>query len=395
MRRSLVFAAALSLVLSTSARANGGGAWQPPLASLNLPRQEVGAARIGSFVYVCGGLVEVPFGSATATVERYDIANDRWDFVASMPAARDHLGVAAAGGKLYVAGGFGGDFVAKSDAFVYDPATNMWTPIAPLPAPRGGCFAAEHGGMIYVFAGQSLSQNERTTFIYDPATNMWTPGADMTVARNHLVAVTLGDFIYVLGGRPPVTAVNERYDPVRNEWRTMEPMPTARAAMAVAAVGNRLVVAGGETPMLHAVTEIYDVATNAWSCADPMPVPRHGIAAVSLGDRMLAPAGGTVQGFQPTAYTDAFIPPPERAPFLFAMKLSGVEQARLLLERFDGRFFATITQGATTRCENVEVGIDGPGAASFFCGGIRIRIASAGGALTWSAGMLSGTLCRL
>lgn len=388
--------ALLSLPLAASAVANDGGAWQPPVASLNLARQEVGAARIGEFVYVAGGLVAGPPIGATRTVERYDIANDRWEFVAPMPLARDHLGVAAAGGRLYAVAGFGGDFVPTADAHVYDPAADAWSPIAPLPEPRGGCFAAEHGGRIFVFGGEGPAGNSRATFVYDPAANEWTRGADMAVARNHLVAVTAGDFIHVLGGRPPVTAANERYDPVRDEWRAMAPMPTARAAMAAAAIGGVIVVAGGETPRLHAVTEIYDVATDAWACADEMPVPRHGIAAVSLGDRMLVPAGGVIQGFAPTAYADTFVPPPPpRAPILFAMKAGGVETARLLLERFDGRFFATVERGGAARCENVPVAPDVPGAGSFPCGPTVVRIRKDGATLVWEAGTRSGTLCRL
>src|SRR5262245_25693329 len=106
-----------SLLSPSTAVANQGGEWRP-LASMHVPRQECGAARIGDRVYVAGGLIASPQG-ATDTVEVYDVTNDRWDFVAPMPIAMDHLGVSAAGGKLYVTGGFSGDFVPRTDAFVY------------------------------------------------------------------------------------------------------------------------------------------------------------------------------------------------------------------------------------------------------------------------------------
>ncbi len=386
--------AVASLFFARSAHAGSGGEWQGR-ASLNLARQETGGARVGGFVYVVGGLIASPLG-ATRTVEAYDIANDRWDFVAPMPVALDHMGVAAAGGKLYVAGGFSGDFVARDGAHVYDPSMNQWFPIRSMPEARGGCWAAEHGGKIYVFGGQDGSGITRnSTFVYDPGRDEWSSGRDMPTPRNHLVAVTAGEFIYVLGGRPPVRAVNERYDPVNDEWRTMAPMPTARSAMAVAAMNGQLIVAGGEVPMLHAVNEIYDIATNNWACADAMPIPRHGVAAVALDDRVLVPAGGLVQGFAPTAAADSFVPDPPLPPLEFLMKRGATEVASLTLERFAGRFFATVERMGVTRCADVRITIDGPGQANFPCGPVRVTLRRQGASLVWEARGASGTLCRV
>jgi N-acetylneuraminic acid mutarotase len=312
--------AALACLLSAlvaPARAacpDGTGQWvdHAPLATA---RQEVGAARIGGKVYVVGGLL-ANF-QATATVEAYDIAADQWSPVAAMPAGRDHTAVAAVGGILYVAGGFAGDFQARDEVFAYDPGTDAWTPRAPLPAPRGGCWAVEHGGRIYVFGGVDTADVARASvFIYDPTTNQWTAGADMPTPREHLNATVVGEHIYVIGGRSGgiSTNANERYHPGTNSWLAMTPMPTARAAAAVAAFGSRIFAAGGETPQLFAVNEVYDVATNAWSNAATMAIPRHGIAAVTLDDRILTPAGGTVQGLQPTNAVDSFVPPTAAPP---------------------------------------------------------------------------------
>ncbi|MBI1850161.1 MAG: hypothetical protein HYR85_07435 [Planctomycetes bacterium] len=246
-----------------------------------------------------------------------------------------------------------------------------------------------------MFGGTGPLGNSATTFVYDPTADRWTRGSDMPTARNHLVAVDLGSFIYVLGGRPPITAANERYDPARDEWSTMAPMPTARSAMAVAAVDHRLIVSGGEAPVLHSVTEIYDVDTNSWACAAPMAIPRHAVGAASLGDRMLAAAGGTAQGFAPTAAVDSFIPPAPLPPVVFSAKLGGSEVAQLTIERFGGRFFATVSRPSRTLCENVLVSIDAPIAASFLCGTTRVTLRRQGNAFSWEASGFSGPLCRL
>ena len=294
--------------LAGAACPDGTGQWVDR-APLTLARQEVGAARIDGKVYVVGGLL--PNSMATSTVEAYDIALNAWSSVAPLPVPRDHMAVAATGGILYVAGGFAADFQAKGEAFAYDPSANAWTPVAPLPDPRGGCWAVAHGNRIFVFGGVNAADAaQQSVFIYDPATNQWTAGADMPTAREHLNAAVVGDFIYVVGGRSGGTSTNanERYHPVTNAWQTMTPMPTARAAAAVAAFGNRIFAAGGETPMLFSVNEVYDVATDAWSNAAAMAIPRHGVAAVTLDDHILTPGGGTVQGLQPTAAVDSFVP---------------------------------------------------------------------------------------
>lgn len=302
-------AATSFLIASNAAHADTGGEWVRH-ASMQLPRQECGAARIGDTVYVVGGLI-VGF-SATDTAEAYDIASDTWSSIAPMPASRDHLAVAAVEGMLYVIGGFAADFLAKRDVFVYDPAANKWSQKADLPEARGASWAVAHDGRIYVFGGVDPARiARRTTFIYDPAADEWTRGADMPTAREHLTAARVGDFIYVIGGRRGGSFnLNERYDTANNQWRTMAPMPTARSAMVVASFGRRIVVAGGEVPRLFEVNEVYDVVSDTWDCDLDMAIPRHGLAAVTLEDRILAPAGGLVQGLAPTALVDSFIPPP-------------------------------------------------------------------------------------
>src|SRR6185295_1861675 len=94
-------------VAAHAACPDGTGQWVDR-AALATARQEVGAARIGGKVFVVGGLL-ANF-QATSSVEAYDIALDQWAPVAAMPAARDHMAVVAIGGILYVAGGFAGDF---------------------------------------------------------------------------------------------------------------------------------------------------------------------------------------------------------------------------------------------------------------------------------------------
>lgn len=311
MRTSLL----LLGLLTTLARADVGGVWTP-IAPLNTARQEIGASRSGPWIVVTGGLIG-PGLQATATIETLflnsgDVPDPLgWIPRAPMPQPRDHHAVCtASGGRVYVIGGFAGDFQAKSTVFAFEPLTDSWAVRAPLPAARGASWAVPLGQRIYVFGGvDAAGVVKSTTFIYDSGTNTWSQGMDMPTAREHLTAAALGNFIHVVGGRNGNSVgAHERYDPSLDQWTVLAPLPTPRSATATAVLGGRLFVMGGEIPQLYAVNEVYEPVTNTWSAQDPMPIPRHGVAAIPLADRILVIGGGIVQGLLPSAYVDTFQP---------------------------------------------------------------------------------------
>lgn len=297
-------------------RADHVASWEP-LASMNLTRQEVGAARIGDKVYVVGGLDGGFLFRATDTVEVYDIGNDEWSFVSPLPQARHHYAVAAHGGLLFVIGGNpSGSFQARSEVFVYDPQQDLWSDGAPLPSARSGCWGVTLHDRIYVFGGENDAGDvQPSTLIFDPVADAWSIGADMPTSRGHLTASVAGDLIFVIGGRDGNSQntgeslnVNEVYDPVADQWQTLAPMPTARSAPAQVTFDGKIYVAGGEIPQVFAVHEVYDVATDTWDVALTMPIPLHGAAAVALDDRILIAGGGKVQGVLPTDMVYSFVP---------------------------------------------------------------------------------------
>ena len=69
-------------------------------------RQEVGGGLLEGLIYVVGGFDSS--GQSVNTVERYDPVAEEWESVPDLPAAAplNHVGVASAGGRLFVIGGF-------------------------------------------------------------------------------------------------------------------------------------------------------------------------------------------------------------------------------------------------------------------------------------------------
>src|SRR5262245_65966581 len=110
MRRRALFALPFAVALAacgtddavTPAAPPAGAGWSSR-APMNEARQEVGVAELGGRLYVVGGFRAD--GSHTATVEVYDPATNLWSFAAPMPIALDHCAAVAAGGRIYVFGG--------------------------------------------------------------------------------------------------------------------------------------------------------------------------------------------------------------------------------------------------------------------------------------------------
>jgi N-acetylneuraminic acid mutarotase len=292
-----------------SAAGAGSGRWIA-LHPATLWRTEVGAARIGSAIYVVGGFLGRGDGGATtAAVERYDIERDRWRRVRSMPIGVNHPATVAHGGRLYVIGGYTGDGgLSAPTAAVqrYDPRTNRWTRLRDMPTRRAALTAGVIDGRIYAAGGAAGGDALRTLEVFDIARGRWSTGPRMQVAREHLGGAVTGGRLYVLAGRAAGVgnlAVAESYDPRTRRWRRLPDMGTPRGGIAAATVAGTIVVFGGEefggprgTVTIPEV-ERYDPARRTWSRLADMRHPRHGLGGAAFGRRVFAIEGGRRPGF--------------------------------------------------------------------------------------------------
>jgi len=288
------------------------GTWAA-LTPMSEARQEVGVAVIGNRIYVVGGFRTN--GSTANTVEVYDVAADRWSFGPPLPVAVNHPGAAALGGLLYVvAGATATGPTAALQAF--DPGRNVWEARTPMAVARSAVMTGTLGGKLYVAGGSPAGQAFE---VYDPATDRWTSLAELPTGRNHLAGGFIGGRLHAVGGRPPLTlATHEAFDVAAARWGPLAPMPTGRSGHAAALVRGCLYVMGGEgNPNAGSGTfaenEGYDPRTDQWFRLLPMPTPRHGIGAVVVGDRIYIPGGATIQGFGAVTTHEVFTPASTRS----------------------------------------------------------------------------------
>src|SRR6185503_10816232 len=118
--------------------------------------------------------------------EVFDVGDNAWTPLEKLPAAvpdRNHIAMAAIGGKIYVAGGrYNGGTVSspRTDALdVYDPIAKTWTPKKAMRRPRGGVAGVAAYGCFFVFGGEGTNTGERNDVfpdhdVYDPRTDTWT-----------------------------------------------------------------------------------------------------------------------------------------------------------------------------------------------------------------------------
>src|SRR5699024_5913293 len=119
----------------------------------------MGTATDGTFVYFAGGYPAGSTGAqtfSTTTVRRYNPANDSWSTIQSLPSARGAGNLQYLNGKLYFFGGSDSSRKDRAELFSLDltnPNAN-WVQLASMPAARNHVGGAALGGFIYSVGGQ-------------------------------------------------------------------------------------------------------------------------------------------------------------------------------------------------------------------------------------------------
>jgi len=294
---------------TTTTAAPAAAAWRG-LAAAPTARQEVASAVADGRVWVIGGLNAA---GASAVVENYDPAGDRWAPGPPLPVALHHASAATYRGEIVVMGGFlaAPSLYDRPSARVLALRAGAWVDLPPLGRPRGAGAAAAVGDVLVLAGGRNGAALLGPTEIFDGSG--WRDAEAIPTRRDHLSAASDGRSLFTVGGRflssGALSAALERFDPASGAWERLPAMPTARGGQGAAMSGaNRLVVVGGEDPTgVYAEVEAYDVVSQRWAPLPPLPSPRHGLAVERVGERLLALVGGTAFGVAPSAVAEALL----------------------------------------------------------------------------------------
>ncbi|MFX1286064.1 MAG: Kelch repeat-containing protein [Promethearchaeota archaeon] len=134
-------------------------------------RLDVAVAAVDDILYVSGGWISG--GSAVRTVEAYNPKTDKWSSVQSMSTTRKQHEMVAAGGFLYVIGGYSGSGYRTRTKTVekYDPSTDEWEYLEDVPA-----YYTQHGSTTTHDESIIISSIKRSTHVYNSSEEKWVLG---------------------------------------------------------------------------------------------------------------------------------------------------------------------------------------------------------------------------
>jgi len=178
-----------------------------------------------------------------------------------------------AAGLLYAIGGYDGE-TRLNCVERFNPATNLWTSVAPFSTCRNGVGAVALAGKIYAaggVGGDSDDDDEAWCSMecYHPMTDQWSHVRPMKLRRAFFGMAALDGKLYISGGVVDDEGLSsvEAYDPITDEWTQLEPMLSRRSFHAMVAFQGKLYVFCGkdyDTRCTRSCVEVYDPATGKW-----------------------------------------------------------------------------------------------------------------------------------
>jgi hypothetical protein len=223
-----------------------------------------------SYIFSFGGIDSTKiYSGVNKRAFRYDVTNDVWDEIDTLPAILPLVASSAntVKNKIYIMGGYhvysNGNETSSDEVIIYNPETNTYSPNgAPIPTSIDDqAQMVWRDSLIYVVSGWSNSGNVSDVQIYDPELDQWQVGTDVPTNNQYRAfgssGYIIGDTIFYHGGAStgfnfPATkylrkGVINSSDPTQITWSLEEDAPTANYRSACVAHGNNVFWIGGSS----------------------------------------------------------------------------------------------------------------------------------------------------
>jgi len=221
------------------------------LSPLMTPRSGLAVAVFENWIYTFAGTSE---RGVTNAAERYDPEANLWEIIASKPTAVEDVGAAVIGSLIYIPGGKLSSGQMTDVLEIYNPRDDIWTQGAVIPQPLCAYAIAAFEGKLYMFGGWDGENILSSVYQYSPDVNKWTLMTPLSFPRAYAGAATAGGKIFLVGGYDGERALqlNEVYTPsldsgLDNPWRNSTPLPRGRYKMGIVSVTDVIYLVGGIT----------------------------------------------------------------------------------------------------------------------------------------------------
>lgn len=221
---------------------------------LPLPLANLAAATLNGHIYVAGGSTnpDAP-GANPVPVDKllqYDVAQDEWSELLPLPYPVAGAGMAADDRYLYVVGGWDGRNM-HDEVWRIEPAlkgaTAVWELVGHLSKARAYVGVAAAGGELYVVGGYDGQREYDLAEALNPISGQRRELPALGTPRGGVALVYDGLALYALGGgwTQPLTT-HERFDLTSNSWSNFtSPIQGEWRSLAATGVNGRLHIAGG------------------------------------------------------------------------------------------------------------------------------------------------------
>lgn len=204
------------------------------------------AAAVGGRVFLFGG--NAAGGASSAA---FELVGERWVRLPDMPEPRSAGGAAVLDGKVVVAGGVSREGLATI-SLLFDPGEKTWSPLPGLAVPREHLGVTAAGGRVFAVGGRRPN-NVGDVEWYRFGADAWTRSSDLPTPRGGMAAAGDRRMVFAVGGEDPSKTFNEveMLSIEGDRWSTLPPISAPRHGLGVVVAGGRLwVLCGGRTPGL-------------------------------------------------------------------------------------------------------------------------------------------------
>ena len=313
-RGALLLVLALSMismaavVLPQTAQADG---WNSA-DQLPTPLQNQVALTDGSYLYIAGGAQSGAKAGVYSAAIGATGTLGTWQTLPSLPQPLyNHAGVLQ-NGYAFILGGQNGSGVFST---VYSAAQSSggklgsWTTTTALPQALYDHATAAAGGHVYVVGGFNSSNVTQSTVYMATQTNgtlgAWSTQTPLPIAEGEIAATAYNGFVYVVGGHTATSGTGEATvyaAPIGSNgtlgaWSSLTPLPQARWDLGIAVAGGYLWAIGGYNSSAVATATVYRAAINtngtigSWLVMTPLPAGL-GEHSVTYAQNYLFAAGG-------------------------------------------------------------------------------------------------------
>lgn len=266
-------------------------------APLPVALEESAAAAAGGKLYVIGGFDAA--GNSLRSVWVFD--GSAWSAGPPLPLGLDHTSAATLDDQVYVAGGHS---FGRDSPRMFRLAGSAWAEVAPMRHARGGHALVAAGGKLYAIGGNTAFANVAPAEVYDPQTGTWSDLPALPSPRNHVSGFVFGAVVCVAGGRSPATTRVDCFNLENTSWVRFPDLPRATSGAGATTLDNgSVVILGGQDAQETSINDQFARLRFAetWQLEGAMLVPRHGFELAVFEGRAWACGGGSLPGLHPVA----------------------------------------------------------------------------------------------